>query len=153
MKENAWQMRKTSLHMQRSLKEDNGHSLVQVPKRSGLLWKRTAHKEFGTVSRKKMLVEFAEGGCPIFRAATPLSRGQLRSKGHGKLSIHFAADQETIETIFHIIVVANQLSPYGAVENMCEEFESLHDRSGQRDMVIGQSIVPSEIKTEVPFGE
>ena len=29
--------------------------------------------------------------CPIFRATTPLSRGQLRSKGHGKLSIHFAA--------------------------------------------------------------
>ena len=35
------------------------------------------------------LVEFAESGCPIFRATTPLSRGQLRSKGHGKLSIHF----------------------------------------------------------------
>ena len=48
----------------------------------------------------KMLVEFAESGCPIFCATTPLSRGQLRSKGHGKLSIHFAADQETIETVF-----------------------------------------------------
>ena len=42
---------------------------------------------------EKMLVEFAER-CPIFRATTPLSRGQLRSRGHGKLSIHFAADQE-----------------------------------------------------------
>ena len=49
---------------------------------------------------QKMLVEFAESGCPIFRATTPLSRGKLKSKGHGKLSIHFAADQETIETIF-----------------------------------------------------
>ena len=49
---------------------------------------------------EKMLIEFAESGCPIFRATTPLSRGQLRSKGHGKLSIHFAATQETIETIF-----------------------------------------------------
>ena len=48
----------------------------------------------------KMLLEFAESGCPIFRATTPLSRGKLKSKGHGKLSIHFAADQETIETIF-----------------------------------------------------
>ena len=56
----------------------------------------------------KMLVEFAESGCPIFRATTPLSRGKLRSKGHGKLSIHFAADQETIETIFRIIVSATQ---------------------------------------------
>ena len=33
---------------------------------------------------EKMLIEFAESGCPIFRAATPLSRGQLKSKGHGK---------------------------------------------------------------------
>ena len=97
---------------------------------------------------EKMLLEFAESGCPIFRAKTPLSRGQLRSKGHGKLSIHFAATQETIETIFRIIVSANQLSLYGAVANICEEYESLHDRSGQPDMVMGQSIVLSEIKTE-----
>ena len=96
-----------------------------------------------------MLVEIAASGCPIFRATTPLSRGQLRSKGHGKLSIHFAATQETIETIFRIIVSANQLSLYGAVEEMCEEYESLHDRSGRPDMVMGQSIVLSAIKTEV----
>ena len=69
---------------------------------------------------------------------TPLSSEKLRSKGHGKLSIHFAADQETIETIFRIIVSANQLSLYGAVANMCEECESLHDRSGQLDKVMGQ---------------
>ena len=66
----------------------------------------------------KMLVEFAESGCPIFRATTPLSRGQLRSKGHGKLSFHFAADQETIETIFRIIVFANQLSLYGSCKHV-----------------------------------
>ena len=34
---------------------------------------------------------------------------------------------------------------------MCEEFESLHDRSGQLDKVMGQSIVFSEINTEVPL--
>ena len=100
---------------------------------------------------EKMLVEFAESGCPIFRATTPLSRCKLKSKGHGKLCIHFAADQETIETIFRIIVSANQLSLYGAVANMCEECESLHDRSGQPDVLMGQSIVLSEIKTEVPL--
>ena len=97
----------------------------------------------------KMLLEFAESGCPIFRATTPLSRCKLKNKRHGKLSIHFAADQETIETIFRIIVFANQLSLYGAVANMCEECESLHDRSGQPDVVMGQSIVLSEIKAEV----
>ena len=97
-----------------------------------------------------MLLEFAKSTCPIFRATTPLCRGQLRSKGHGKLSIHFAATQETIETIFRLIVSANQLSLYGAVAEMCEEYESHHDRSG-RPVVMGQSIVLSAIKTEVPL--
>ena len=97
----------------------------------------------------KMQLEFAESTCPIFRATTPLSRGQLRSKVHGKLSIHYCADQATIESIFRIIVSANQLSLYGAVANMREEYESHHDRSGQPDKVMGQSIVLSKIKTEV----
>ena len=34
---------------------------------------------------------------------------------------------------------------------MCEEYESLQDRSGQLDVLMGQSIVLSEIKTEVPL--
>ena len=79
---------------------------------------------------EKMLVEFAESGCPIFRATTPLSRGQLRSKGHGKLSIHFGATQETIETIFRIIVSASQLSLYGAIAEIFEQYESLHEKNG-----------------------
>ena len=34
---------------------------------------------------------------------------------------------------------------------MCEEFEFHQDRSGQPDVLIGQSIVLSEIKAEVPL--
>ena len=97
-----------------------------------------------------MLLECSESGCPIFRATTPLSRGQLKSKGRGKLSIHFAANQETIETIFRMIVCANQLSLHGAVAEICEEYESLHERTG-RPVVMGPSIVLSAIKTEVPL--
>ena len=84
---------------------------------------------------------------PVFRATTPLSRGQLKSKGHGKLSIHFAAVQETIET-FALIVSANQLSLYGAVAEMCEEYESLPERMGRPDMVMGSQScsVPSRQK-------
>ena len=96
-----------------------------------------------------MLLEFAESGCPIFRATTRLSRGKLKSKGHGKLSIHFGATQQTIETIFRITVSANQLSLYGAVAEMCEEFETHQDRSEEPDVLMGQSIVLSEIKAEV----
>ena len=100
---------------------------------------------------ENMLLEFAESGCTIFQATTPLCRGKLESKGHGKLSIHYCADQATIETVFRIIVFANQLSLYGAVAEVCEEFETLNDRSGQFDVVMGQSIVLSAINIEVPL--
>ena len=69
------------------------------------------------------------------------------------MSIHYSADLETIETIFRIIVSANQLSLYGAVAQMCEEYETLHDRSAQ-PVVGGQSSSPlvlTVIKTEVPL--
>ena len=54
---------------------------------------------------EKMMLEFAESRHPVFRATSPLSRGHLKSEGHGKLAIHYAADLETIETIFRIIVL------------------------------------------------
>ena len=73
---------------------------------------------------ERMMLEFAESGHPIFRATRPLSRGRLKSKGHGKLSIHYCADLETIETIFRIVVSVNQLSLYGTVAEMCEEYEN-----------------------------
>ena len=47
---------------------------------------------------------FAESGDPIFRSTTPLSRGKLKSKGKGKVSIHFTADQDTVDTIHRIIL-------------------------------------------------
>ena len=98
---------------------------------------------------EEMLLEFAESGHPTFRATTPLSRGQLKSKGRGKLSIHFAADEYTIETIFRIIISVNQLSIYGAVAATCEEFENHQDGSGEPEILMGQSIVLGEIKAEV----
>ena len=64
---------------------------------------------------EQMLLDFAESGHPIFRATTPLSRGNLKSKGRRKLSIHFAADGDTSDQIYRIILSVNQLSVYGAV--------------------------------------
>ena len=99
----------------------------------------------------EMLLELAESLHPIFRATTPLSRGTLKSKGHGKLSIHFTADYPTIETVLRIIISANQLSIYGAVTAICEEFEAHQDGSGEPDVLMGQSIVLGEIKAEIPL--
>ena len=87
---------------------------------------------------EKMMLTFAESGHPVFRATSPLSRGQLKSKGGGKLSIHYCADLETIETVFRTIISVNQLSLYGAVAEMCEEYETFHDRTGQP--VVGGTI-------------
>ena len=151
MKNNVWQMLKSSPNLQRSLAQDNGRLLVQVLRRNGTVWKKNSPQGIWDHIAEKMLFKFAESGCPIFRATTPFSRCKLKSKGHGKLSIHYCADQATIETIFRIIVFANQLSLYGAVANICEEYESLKDRSGQPDVLMGQSIVLSEIKAEVPL--
>ena len=69
---------------------------------------------------EQMLLEFAVSGHPTFRATTPLSRGILKSKGRGKLSIRFTADEHTIYTIFRITFSVNQLSVYGAVAAICE---------------------------------
>ena len=100
---------------------------------------------------EEVLLEFAESGHPTFRATTPLSRGILKSKGHGKLSVHFAADELTMKTIFRIIISVNQLSIYGAVAAICEEFENHQDGSGEPEILMGQSIVLGEIKEEVPL--
>ena len=100
---------------------------------------------------EKMLLEFAESGHPVFRATTPLSRGILKSKGRGKLWIHFTADQDTVDTIYRIILSVNQLSVYGAVANICEEFEDHQERTGELVILMGQSIVLGEVKAETPL--
>ena len=58
-----------------------------------------------------------------------------------------------ITTVFRTITSVNQLSLYGAVAEMCEEYGSFHDRT-VKPFVGGQSsssFVPSVIKTNVPL--
>ena len=59
-----------------------------------VLHKKDSPQGVGDKVAETMLVELAESGCPIFREVSRLSRGRLKSKGHGKLSIHSAADQD-----------------------------------------------------------
>ena len=67
-----------------------------------------------------------------------------------KLSIHFAATQETIETIFSHNRFCKSAQVFAEQSReMCEEYEPFHDRSGRPEMVMGQSIVLSAIQTEV----
>ena len=71
----------------------------------------------------------------------------LKSKGGGKLSIHFCADEGTIETVFRTIISIDQLSIYGAASDLCEEYKSCHARTG-RLVLVGHSdplFVPTSV--------
>ena len=81
-----------------------------------------------------MMIKFGESGHPVFRATSPFSRGTLKSKGGGKLSIHFCADWDTIETVFRTIISVNQLSIYGAVSDLCEEYSSCTSGSSRKSL-------------------
>ena len=92
-----------------------------------------------------MLLQFAESRHPIFRATTPLSRGQLKSKDEENCL--YTSPPIKIQLIQFI---AYQLSVYGAVTAICEEFEDHQDRTGQPVILVGQSIVLGEVKAETP---
>ena len=85
-----------------------------------------------------MMIKFGESGHPVFRAKSPLSRGTLKSKGGGQLSLHFCADGGTIETVFRTIISVNQLSIHGAVPDLREEYKAFHVRT-ERPVLAGQS--------------
>ena len=119
-------------------------------KKSGIQWKRKAHKEIGITSRKRCCWN-------LQKADVQFSVQQLHFPGASSKAkdtencLYILLRIKKQLRLFRIIVFANQLSLYGAVANMCEEFESLQDRSGQPDVLMGQSIVLSEIKAEVPL--
>ena len=100
--------------------------------------KQPAQGEWDHIA-EDVLLRFAESGHPIFRATTPLSRGQLKSKGKGKVSIHFSADTDTIDTIHRIIRSVNQLSIYGAVAAVWDEHEGQPDNMGEPVTLEGQN--------------
>ena len=99
-----------------------------------------------------MMIKFGESGHPVFCATSPLSRGTLESKGGGKLSIHFCADGGTIETVFRTIISVIQLSIYGAVSDLCEEYKACQVRT-ERPVLAGQSdplFEPASLLTKTP---
>ena len=149
-KMNVWQIPESSKYLQRNFGVGQWSFTGPGSKKKWYSAKKKSTRSWDHIA-DEMLLEFTESGHPTFRATTPLSRGQLKSKGHGKLSIHFAADEFTIETIFRIIISVNQLSVYGAVAAICEEFENHQDGSGEPEILMGQSIVLGEIKAEVPL--
>ena len=83
-----------------------------------------------------MMIKFRESGHPVFRATSPLSRGT--PKRGRKLSKHFCVDGDTIETVLRTMISVNQLSIYGAVSDVCEEYGNCQTRTG-RPVLAGES--------------
>ena len=100
--ESASQMLNSLLFLQEDSEQDNGHFSVLIQRKWYSVSEDSPQGEWDKMS-EKMMVTLAESGHPVFQAASPLSRGQLKSKGGGKLSIHFCADQDTITTVFRTI--------------------------------------------------
>ena len=101
-----------------------------------------------------IMINFSESRHPVFCATSPLSRGTLKSEIGGKLSIHFCADGDTIETVFRTIISVNQPSIYGAVSSVCEEDRTCQTRT-ERPVLARQSdplFVPTSslMKTPTP---
>ena len=70
------------------------------------------HKPNGEWNRKaeKMIVNFVESGHLELRGTSPLSSGSLKSKGRGKVSIHFNMGPQTAELLFRTVLAVQQLS-------------------------------------------
>ena len=120
--------------------------------------RRKDKEENAIESAESMMIKFGESGHSVFRATSPekatipLPRGMLKSKGGGKLSVHFCTDGDTIETVFRTIISVNHLRFYGAVSDLCEEYISCQTRTG-RPVMAGQSdplFVPADLLIMTP---
>ena len=89
-----------SNYSQKDFQQDVGHSSDLDQKQSGIppILERPGG-EWDKVA-ELMMINFGESGHPVFRATSPLSRGTLKSKGGGKLSIHFCADGIRLKLFF-----------------------------------------------------
>ena len=143
---------------------EDGHNIVddgttrneKIVERSAMKWYSTGEDssqgEWDRIAEQMMLT-FAESQHPVFRSTIPFSRGVLKSKGGGKLSIHYCADPGMIETVFRTIISVNQLSIYGAVSDLCDEYRICPVRTG-RLVLAEQSdplFVPRVMKTHIPL--
>ena len=90
-----------------------------------------------------MMINFSESGHPVFRGSSALERGDLKSKGKGKSSIHFHGNNKTVEVVLRTIVSVSQLSIYATVADMCEE---LAWKISKRSEGTERPVVPNDFR-------
>ena len=79
---------------------------------------------------ENMMMNFSGSSHPIFRVSSAFERGELRSKGGDKKSIHFNGSEENIELLFRTMISANQLSVYGAIADLCKNYPKIQKARG-----------------------
>ena len=97
-----------------------------------------------------MMIKFGESWHPVFRPRVHCLKERLKAKE--VVSIQFCADGDTIETVFRTIVSVNQLSIYGAVADLCEDYKACHVGT-ERLVLAGQSdplFEPVSLLTKTP---
>ena len=98
-------------------------------------WGSTSHSSRDVFSSWfSCLIAYSATSC--VNAHVSHQKGVLKSKDGGTLSINCCDDFETLETVSSTIISVNQLSLHSAVVEMCEEYESSHDRT-ERSVVRG----------------
>ena len=95
---------------------------------------------------EQMMLNFSEAAHPIFPATSALERGELKSKGGGKKTIHFNGSEENIELILRTIISANQLTIYEAAADLCRELPKHSRASGKPD--VNDHLETMDIPTE-----
>ena len=139
------------LYMHKDLEKDNVHSLVLVQRKSCILSVKIVHKESGTIWRKGSCWNSQKADIQSYVPRVHCPEFSSNAKAVENCRYTLVPIWKRFKTVFRTIISANQLSLYGAVANMCEEYQSFRDRTG-KPVVEGQSsssFVPSVIKTNV----
>ena len=126
---------------------DNGHLLVQVPNRSGVL-PRTAYKERGPILLKKCFWNSKKADIPP--SLQQLHCPGVSSEAKDAENCRHTSPQMILQlTQFFALLFLSISSVFTEQAVVCEEFESYQNGSGELEILMGQSIVLGEIKAGV----
>ena len=122
----------------------------QVLRRNGIL-PRIVHKEPGTTLRNRCSWNLQKVDILFSVQRLHCPRGNLKSKGEENCLYTSLQIKTQLIQFIALFFSVNQLSVYGAVAALCEEFENHQDGSGEPVILMGQSIVLGEVKAETPL--
>ena len=126
------------LCMQEDFRQEDVHSSDLDQKRSGYSTHDSRTQGEWNRVAELMMIEFRESGHPVFRSTSPLSRGNAKKQRRWTNIYTSVPIGHTIETVVRTIISVYQLSIYGAVSDLCEEY-SIRQTSTGRPVLAGQS--------------